>query len=221
MKKYIIVVCFVSLFLLTGCNNIYKLEYDNIVNEALSYDNSKENTYLQGYKLYLPPHMSLIGDLKSNNILYSYGDKYYLYVDLISYYNKKENKYNIFHDSYVYSKEFNDDGLSGYVVVSESKGGFLVEVMYNYAKIEVVTDDINRAITDSIVVLKNIKYNYKIIDSMIGSNALVYDSEAFTLLGPEKDSSDNFLSYEEEYGNYDENDSRNIDDDFIDIDSVE
>lgn len=221
MKKYIVVVCFVALFLLTGCSNIYDNEYDNIVNEALSYDNSKENTYLEGYKLYLPFHMTLIGDLNSNNILYSYGDKYYLYVDLVSYYNKKENKYNIEHDRYLYSKEFKHDGLNGYVVISDSKGGFLVEVMYNYAKIEVVTDDINRAIADSIIVLKNINYNYKIIDSMIGSNALVYDSELFTLLGPEKSGADNFLSYQEEYGNYDENDGRNIDEDFMEMDSVD
>lgn len=221
MKKYIVVVCFVTLFLLTGCSNIYDNEYDNIVNEALSYDNSKENTYLEGYKLYLPFHMTLIGDLNSNNILYSYGDKYYLYVDLVSYYNKKENKYNIEHDRYLYSKEFKHDGLNGYVVISDSKGGFLVEVMYNYAKIEVVTDDINRAIADSIIVLKNINYNYKIIDSMIGSNALVYDSELFTLLGPEKNGADNFLSYQEEYGNYDENDGRNIDEDFMEMDSVD
>ena len=66
--------------------------------------------------------------------------------------------------------------------------------MYNYAKIEVITTDVKRAVADSLIVLKNIRYNYKIIDSMIGSNTLVYDSEQFTLLGPKK-STDNFLQY--------------------------
>ena len=52
---------------------------------------------------------------------------------------------------------------------------------------------------------------------MIGSNALVYDSELFNLLGPEK-SADNFLQYVEEYGVYDEEDSEN-DEDVIEMES--
>lgn len=221
MKKYVIVMCFISLFLFTGCSNIYSLDYEEIIDNAFKYENPRSNTYLKGYKLYLPSHMTLIGDLNSNNILYSYGDKYYLYVDLVSFYNKKENNYKINRTSYEYSKEFAHDDLDGYVIISKSKGGFLVEVMYNYAKIEVVTNDINRAVSDSIVILKNIKYNYKIIDSMIGSNALVYDAEQFNLLGPSKEKNDNFLGYEEEYGNYDEDDSRNIDEDFMEMDTVD
>ena len=100
--------------------------------------------------------------------------------------------------------------------MSKSKGGYLVEVMYNYAKIEVITNDIKRAISDSLIVLKNIEYNYKIIDSMIGSNTLVYDSKLFTL-GPEKNT-DSFLQYVEEYGVYDEKNKEN-DEDVIDMNS--
>lgn len=209
MKKYI--VGLISLLLLTGCSNIYDFEYDALVNEVLNDNNKKENTYLEGYKLYLPIHMTLVGDINSNNILYSYGDKYYLYVDLISYYNKKQNRYNINHISYEYSKEIDNNGNLGYVVVSDSKGGKLVEVMYNYAKIEVVTEDVKRAIASSLIVLKNIDYNYKIIDSMIGSNALVYDSELFSLMGP-SEKNDNFLTYTEEYGVYEE---EKVDEDVI------
>ena len=88
--------------------------------------------------------------------------------------------------------------------------------MYNYAKVEVITNDIKRAISDSLIVLKNIEYNYKIIDSMIGSNTLVYDSKLFTL-GPEKNT-DSFLQYVEEYGVYDEKNKEN-DEDVIDMNS--
>lgn len=213
MKKYILGL--ISLLLLTGCSNIYDLEYDALVDEVLNEKDKKENTYLEGYKLYLPQHMTLIGDINSNNILYSYGDKYYLYVDLISYYNKKQNKYNINHVSYDYSREINNDDKIGYIVVSDSNGGKLVEVMYNYAKIEVVTEDVKRAIASSLVVLKNIDYNYKIIDSMIGSNALVYDSELFNLMGP-SEKNDNFLTYTEEYGVYEE---ETIDEDVIEMET--
>ncbi len=218
MKRYILLI-FISLFFLTGCSNIYNLDLDAIVSNTLDEDNLKRNTYLEGYKFYLPEDMTLIGDYKSNNILYSHGDKYYLYVDLISFYNSKQNKYNINHSVYEYSKEIDYKDLQGYVVVSKSKGGHLVEVMYNYAKIEVITDDVKRAVANSLVVLKNIKYNYKIIDSMIGSNALVYDSELFELMGP-SDNTDNFLSYEEEFGVYDEK-KDSIDEDVIDMDTVD
>ena len=51
---------------------------------------------------------------------------------------------------------------------------------------------------------------------MIGSNALVYDSKLFTL-GPEKNT-DSFLQYVEEYGVYDEKDSK-TDEDVIDMES--
>ncbi len=215
MKKYLLIVA--TFFILTGCTNISNTNYDGIVDRVLNEKVHKYNTYMEGYKLYLPSHMTLIGDLKGNDILYSYGDKYYLYVDLISYYNKKQNKYNIVVDDYKYSKSIDYNDLEGYVTVSNSKGGYLVEVMYNYAKIEVVTKDVKRAIANSLLVLKSINYNYKIIDSMIGSNALVYDSELFELLGPKK-KGNNFLEYVEEYGDYKESKSNN-DEDIINMES--
>lgn len=218
MKKYLLVIAI--LFILTGCTNINDLDYDAIIDKTLKEESHDNNTFLEGYKLYIPEHMNLIGDLKGNDVLYSYGDKYYLYVDLISYYNKKQNKYNIVTENYKYSKTLKNGDLEGYVTVSESKGGNLVEVMYNYAKIEVVTNNVNRAIANSLIVLKNIKYNYKIIDSMIGSNALVYDSELFELMGPKK-KGDNFLEYVEEYGEYDEKEAKNNDEDVIEMDSTE
>ena len=220
MKKYIkLFLLFMAIFCLVGCTNIYDLDYDSLIDNTFALKNVKKNTFLEGYKLYLPPHMTLIGDFNNNVTLYSYGDKYFLYTDLISYYNKKENKYVIDKNSYEYSKEFIYDKKSGYVIVSEAKGGKLVEIMYNYAKIEVVTNDVKRAIVSSLVVLKNIKYNYKIINSMIGTNALVYDSEQFSLLGPNTESSDSFLTYEKEFGKYDE--KKNKDEDVIDYDESE
>lgn len=217
MKKYLIFV--LVLFTLTGCIKFNDLNYDEIINETLKQDISKTNTNHQGYKLYIPENMTLLGDLKGNDILYSNGEKYYLYVDIVSFYNKKQNKYNVEKQDFVYSKDLDYDNLSGYVTLSNSKGGYLLEIMYNYAKIEVVTKDINKAIANSLIVLKSIEYNYKIIDSMIGSNTLVYDSELFTLLGP-SNKSDNFLSYIEEYGVYDEEDEDN-DEDIIEISSAD
>lgn len=217
MKKYLIIV--IALFVLTGCSDLSKLDYDNIVDKVLKEETHKTNTYLEGYKLYIPGHMTMIGDLNGNDILYSYEDKYYLYVDLISFYNQKQNKYNVEGLSYEYSKDIDYGDLKGYVTVSKSKGGYLVEVMYNYGKIEVVTNNVKNAIANSLLVLKSIEYNYKIIDSMIGSNALVYDSESFELLGPEN-KENNFLDYIKEYGEYDEKDAK-LDEDVLDMDTTE
>lgn len=212
MKKYLIL--FALLFIVTGCVNMNDVSYDEVLDNSLSLDTLKANTYLEGYKMYLPQDMTMIGDLNGNVVLYSHSDKYYLYVDLVSFYNKKENNYSFEMSNYEYSQKIDDD-FNGYVLVSKSLGGYLVEVMYNYAKIEVITNDVSRAIINSVVVLKSIDYNYKIIDSMIGSNTLVYDSELFSLLGPKKDS-DKFLQYVEEYGAYDEKED-SFDEDIIDM----
>ena len=217
MKKYAILI--IVIFLLTGCVNIYDSSYEDIVTNTLQTKKTKNNVYLKGYKFYLPEGMTLIGDYEHNNILYSNGDRYYMYVDLVSYYNKKQNKYDFDKKRYEYLKEFDNNKKQGYVIISKSKGGKLVEVMYNYAKIEVVTNDTKRAIANSLLVLKSINFNYKTIDSMIGSNALVYDSEQFTLLGPSKNTN-NFLTYEEEYGVYDES-KQSKDEDVIEMESAE
>ena len=103
MKKYVLIIAL--LVCLTGCSNIKSYSYDDIISKTLSEKKVKTNTYLEGYKLYLPEHMTLIGDLNNNDILYSYGDKYYLYVDLISYYNKTEASYDLVSNS-KYSNEF-------------------------------------------------------------------------------------------------------------------
>lgn len=217
MKKYLSLI--ILLLLLTGCTSIYDQSYDYIIKDSLENKSEKTNTYLKGYKFYIPIGMSLIGDFNHNNVLYSEGIKYYMYVDLVSFYNKKDNKFEFEEKSYEYSKQFNDKLGDGYVIIRNRNDGKLVEVMYNYAKIEVVTDNPKLAINNSLTVLKSIKYNYKTIDSMIGSNTLVYDSEQFTLLGPSKNT-ENFLTYEEEYGVYDESKQKK-DEDVIEMESAD
>ena len=40
--------------------------------------------------------------------------------------------------------------------------------MYNYSKIEVITDNYKESLFKSITILNNIKYNDKILESLIG-----------------------------------------------------
>lgn len=194
MKKYII--ASVILLLLTGCVNINNLNNSEVVEELFKEEVMKTNTAMEGYKIYLPRNMTLIKDKKSNNILYSNDDKYYLYVDLISYNNKENNEYRINTEkSAIFSKILNYNNKNGYILVTEYENKYFVEVMYNYGKIEVITKDYKDAIINSIIILRSIKFNDKVIDSLIGNNILNYDEEEFSLLGPNS-KTDSFLEYE-------------------------
>ena len=68
-----------------------------------------------------------------------FNNKYYLYVDVISYYHKIENTYKINQDAY-YSKVIDYNDKTGYLEIIESGSKYYVEFMFNYAKIEVLVD---------------------------------------------------------------------------------
>ena len=218
MKKYII--ASIILLLLTGCVNINNLNNSEVVEELFKEKTMETNTAMEGYKIYLPRNMTLTKDKKSNNILYSDNDKYYLYVDLVSYNNKENNQYKINTEkSSIFSKILNYDGKNGYILVTEYENKYFVEVMYNYGKIEVITKDYKKALINSIIVLRSIKFNDKVIDSLIGSNILNYDEEEFNLLGPNK-KTDSFLEYELN-DIYQDIDDELPDEDLIDIEKDE
>lgn len=209
MRKYLVGVI-ILLLLVCGCSNINDLSYNDVISYSLE-NKAKPNTALKGYKIYLPKDMNLLNDENGNNVLYSFTDKYYLYVDLVSYYNKVSNNYKVNDDNNaVYSEILNN----GYVLVTQHNNEYFIEVMYNYAKIEVISRDIKNAISKSLVVLNSISYNDSVIETLLG-NSIDYNEEKFELLGPSVNT-DNFLEYEEEYGTY-EDDGKAPDEDKIEI----
>jgi len=213
MKKLLFLL--ILLLMLTGCTNINNLSYDEIINISLS-EEVKPNTYVLGYKFYLPRSMSMSNDLNGNNILYGDGSNYYLYVDMVSYINKINNKYHVTENTTQYFKSINYNGKEGYILIRETLGGYLLEIMYNYAKIEVVTNDIKPALTNSLIILKSINYNEQVIKNLISDNGLNYDEETFNLLGP-NNQKDSFLQYIEDYGTYEEEVQ---DEDILDIETT-
>ena len=91
LKKVFIILAI--LFLLTGCTNIIDASFSDIINASV---NSKEeifNTYRKGYKFYLPKGMYVSDNNEYNEIIKTKDDTYYLYVDVLSYMNKRENTY--------------------------------------------------------------------------------------------------------------------------------
>ena len=204
MRKYLVGVILL-LLLVCGCSNINDLSYNDVVSYSLN-SKAKTNTALKGYKIYLPKDMSLLNDTNGNNVLYSNKDKYYLYVDLVSYYNKALNDYKI--------NDYSETLNNGYILVTQYNEEYFIEVMYNYAKIEVITRNIKSAISRSLIVLNSITYNDSVIETLLG-NSINYNEEKFELLGPSVNT-DNFLEYEEEYGTY-EDDGKTQDEDKIEI----
>ncbi len=216
MKKLFLMLLF--MLILTGCTNINKLDTDSLIDTSLSKDDIKTNMGFKGYKLYVPFYMNIISNRADNNIFYTDREKYYLYVDIISYYTKASNSYKINEESNLfYSKTLTYDGKEGYVLVTKYKSKYFVEVMYNYAKIEVISKSYKNAICNSLLILKNINYNDKILDSLIGSNTLEYDEEKYNLLGPTNNNTD-FLEW-----NYEDvdNELKDLDESIINVEESE
>ena len=119
-------------------------------------------------------------------------------------YHKVENKYQVNEKSY-YSSLINYNNKSGYVEVNVKNDKYLIEIMYNYAKIEVIVNnnDIASAITNSLIILTSVNYNDDIIDNLLEEDVLNYSEETFNIFETNSNDS-NFLKVVEEYDNYNE-----------------
>ena len=202
MKKLIIlIVCFT---LLCGCTKINNDNINDIINSVVSSDNDRANQYRNGYKFYLPNNLSTIKIDDKNNVFKENDIKYYMFVDIVSYYHKVENKYQVNEKAY-YSSLINYNNKSGYVVVNVKNDKYLIEIMYNYAKIEVIvnSNDIASAITNSLIILTSVNYNDDIIDNLLEEDVLNYSEETFNIFETNSNDS-NFLKVVEEYDNYNE-----------------
>ena len=170
MKRILLILLAI---LITGCSivRIDTKSIDNILSVVLTHDNKLFNQVGQGYKYYLPGGVTYIDSDDLNDILYSNGVYYYLYIDAVSYYFQTSIDYKVDNSIY-YSKAIipNDKfKYYGYLDIREVDGKYYVEFAYNYAKIEAVTniDELNNVILNSSYILSTIKYNYDIIKLML------------------------------------------------------
>lgn len=202
MKKYcLLLIAFFSLFI-SGCSKFDESSYDAIINQVLKSNIKLDNTILKGYDYYLPKDISLYEKNDTNSVLNFYGNKVYLYVDLISYYHKTLNKFNENSGSF-YSKSINYNDKFGYLEIREVKNGYFVELMYNYAKLEAYLQkgQLNDFIYDGMVILSSIDYKDSVINSLIGDNSLNYSVEVYNIFEPKQDVSD-YLDYIDTYEDY-------------------
>lgn len=181
MKK-IILLCTLVIFL-TGCTSINTSSIDSILNEALSSTLKITNTQRNGYSYYLPRGLILKNTKSFNEKLEDDLYQYYLYVDVVSYNNKTKFKYTLNNKAY-FSSSLENNGKFGYVEINNYKNNqYLIEIMYNYAKIEVVVyeKDIKNVLANAMTIISSISYNDNIIINYLASSSFEGNEEVFNI----------------------------------------
>lgn len=197
MKKILLLGC---LLLLCGCS-IVRIDtgsVDNIVSVVLSKNNDLYNQIGKGYKYYVPRGVSYIDTNDYNDVLYSDGNYYYLYIDVISYYYNVSKEYIEDQNAY-YSRKIDINGKQGYLEINQQDNGrYFIEFMYNYSKIEVEADrdDINDIVLNTSYILSTVKFNDNVIKVILDEDFLVSE-EKYDIFTSKKET-DNFLKLEDE-----------------------
>lgn len=198
MKK-LILIALIAL-MTTGCT-VVRIATDNIdtiIDVVLSKNNTIYNTVGKGYKYYKPRSVTYIDTNEYNEKLYSNGYYYYVYVDINSYYYKKEFKYEVNENAY-YSRYIDINDKKGYLEINEYQGKYLIEFMYNYAKIEAIVnkEDINDVVLNATYILSTIKYNSNVIKLVLNEDYFTNKDVVYDIFTPKKEVSE-FLNYEGE-----------------------
>jgi len=215
MKKILLILSLVTL--ITGCSMV-KIEnqsYQEIIDTIFVSGKELRNVSLEGYSYYLPKGVMLKKNSSCNSVLYYNHKKMYLYVDLVSYYHKVDNTYEVNNNSYT-SLKIDKNDRKGYLEINKVDDYYFVEFMYNYAKVEakVLEKDLKETVTVIAYILNSVQYNDTVLNTLIGENSLDYGEEVFNIFKPKREDG-TFLDYDELY-QYD--DSTNSDEDNIELD---
>jgi hypothetical protein len=182
MKKLFILSLFVCV-LLCGCTPVQDLTMDEIINRATNRNIEVYNTYRKGYKYNLPNGLDTIDNSEYNEVIASSKYKYYLYIDAVSYHNKVIEKYDVNDTSYL-SKAIDYEDKYGYLEINKLKDNkYLIEIMYNYAKIEVIVngEDIKVVVSNALNVLTSVKFNDKILDYLLNEEVANFKEYEFDI----------------------------------------
>lgn len=193
----IVVIC------LTGCVKVDRSSYINTINQVLDNKTKLHNETRKGYNYYLPKGIKVFDSNDTNDILLYNNSRMYLYVDVVSFYEKVQNEF-VKKDNVYYSEEIKNGDNFGYIEITKFNNGYFIEEMYNYAKIECFTseDKISDTLLNITSILKSISYKESVISSLIGKSNYNYKEEVYNIFKPVVDE-DNYLNFEEDiYENY-------------------
>lgn len=205
MKRFLIVI--VSLLFICGCVRLDNASLDDLITETLSSKYKLYNHINSGYKYYLPRTLSSSVKDEYNEIIKSKYYDYYLYVDLVAY-NKKVSSLYEEDPTIYYSKLLENDGKSGLINVKKIGDEDLVNIIYNYGKIEVKCEhkDLNEVVTNSLVILSSITYVDDVINKLLSESEFSSADEQVNIF-PEVEVDNNTLDdIDEAYNGNEEED---------------
>ncbi|MBE6155277.1 MAG: hypothetical protein E7164_00795 [Firmicutes bacterium] len=194
--KCLVILCL--MMFICGCQKVQDKDISAITDKLAS-EIKKSNTYRSGYKYYLPTNMSIKEYSLYNDVINSEEGLFYLYVDIISFKDKSKNTYVVNEDAY-YSALLEMDNKVGYIEINlQENDQYLIEIMFNYAKIEVMVDydNINLALSHAVSILRSVEYNDSVIASLLGDSILNFQEEVYNIFNTTSSDS-NYLKYVEE-----------------------
>lgn len=196
MKK-VILICLISVIMLaiTGCSSVNNMDIDTIINNSLKSKVKNTTNNKSGYSYYLPKGLIVVDTNLYNDIITDHKYNYYLFVDVVSFNSKINFDYKKNNEAY-YSNLINFQDKKGYIEINKYKNEqYLIEIMYNYAKIEVIVmeKDINKSVAFAISLLTSVTYNDSVISKNLSNSTLDFNEEKFDIF--EIVGSDNYLQF--------------------------
>lgn len=189
MKYRKIILLIVFIFFLSSCTNISNQTYDELINEITNIKKNV-NTHNKGFSFYTPKNV-LIDKSGTNFVIFNDNENtYYLYIDLVSYNNKTENKYET-KSGYYKSLE------KGYISINNWENNqYLIEIVNNYAKIEVKVDenDVKHCLINALNIVNSVDYNDVIIEKLLNDDNLSFTEEKFETFKEPMDTEDSYIN---------------------------
>lgn len=195
MKRIIVLLS--VLLLCVGCTRIDNVDnLDQIVNAVFQNQEKPANTTSLGYKYYLPVGVSKIYDLDYNQKFKIDNNYIYLYADIVSYYHQNPLNFTDENNGTYYYKEINNNGKTGYIKIQEENGNYYIKIIYNYAKVEsyVKKTEINKILSNSMIILDSINYNDTLIKNIIDDEYAMGADKEYKIDKP-KDAESKFSEY--------------------------
>lgn len=203
MKKVILTL--LILVLMSGCVKVNTASLDELIEVTM---NSKYNLYNhqnKGFKYYLPRDLFIITDDEYNEVIKNKHYDYYLYVDLVRYFNEMEEIF-VEDSSLYYSKVFEYDSKKGSLnIKSLENDEYLIKARYNYATIQakVRKSDINSTVANMMVIVSSIQYNNDVVKNLLEDERINSIDEQVNVFDDNL-TEDDYLDVEEEYDDDDD-----------------
>ena len=183
MKKRYVIFLIVICFILCGCSNVNDMSLDRIIDKSTGRNVELYNKYRKGYKYNLPMGLVVRKSTDYNETLFDGKYTYYLFVDAVSYYNKVIDTYGGSEEAYV-SMPISFEDKYGYLEINNiGNDKYFIEIMYNYAKIEVIVKehDVNEVVSSCISILTSIRFNDNVLKTMLDEETLQFKEYEFNI----------------------------------------